>query len=505
MDEFTRHRIVRVTLLCLAAIAAGTANVAHAQTPTGDPTPAKPEGAPVIAPTIAERYAAKAERIIKATLAGNDSWNKMEELCDDIGHRISGSPELQRAVEWAAERLRRDGAANVRLERVMVPHWVRGRESLTMLEPREQPLVMIGLGMSVGTPQEGITAPVIVVVDEEDLEARAADVAGKIVLFNNAMPAYTPEGGSHYGQTVRFRGRGPRLAAEKGAVACLVRSVTAHSLQTPHTGATSYRDANVRIPAAAVTPECAEMIHRLQKRNIPVRLNLKMEAKTLPDAPSANVIGELVGREKPEEIVVIGGHIDSWDAGQGAHDDGTGCVIAMEAINVLRKLDLIPRRTIRVVLWTNEENGLQGARAYRAEHADELSRHVAAIESDGGGFRPTGFSLDCSAETREKTARDQLEAILGLCGAIGPLQAEIGGSGADVGPMKRDGVLLMGHLVDGAKYFDYHHSPADTLDKVDPTELSQNVAVMAVAAYVIADMEERLGGEPIPTVETYTR
>jgi carboxypeptidase Q len=292
---------------------------------------------------------------------------------------------------------------------------------------------------------------------------------------------------------VQYRGRGAIYAAEKGAVACLVRSVTAKSLCTPHTGAMRYDEAVQKIPAAAITTEDADMIARFSERGVSVVVNLKMEANTLPDAESANVVAELRGREKPEEIVVIGGHIDAWDVGHGAHDDGAGCVMAMEAISVLRKLNMIPRRTIRVVLWTNEENGLAGGKAYAREHEAELPNHVAAIESDSGGFKPTGYSVECSDDAREALAALQLDEILGLVSSIGPMKVKTGHSGADISPMEPAGVVLMGHNVEGSTYFDYHHTPADTIDKVDPRELSENVAVMAAMAYVLADMPGRIG------------
>lgn len=444
--------------------------------------------------SIADRYARATERIVRATLADNDAYNKLEQLCVGIGNRLSGSPQLDRAIDWAIKALTKDGAENVRREEVMVPHWVRGKESATMLEPRIETLHMLGLGDSVGTPPEGITAPVVVVTDEDELEALGDGASGKIILFNKAMPPYDPECGSGYGATVKYRASGARLAAAKGAVACLVRSVTARSLRSPHTGGMRYGDAKVKVPAAAVSVEDAEMIARLQKRGVPVVVNLKMEAKMLPDVPSANVVGELRGSERPDEVVVIGGHIDSWDVGQGAHDDGGGCVMAMEAINVLRKLNMIPKRTIRVVLWTNEENGLAGGRTYAKDHADEMDKHIAAIESDSGVFRPKGYSVECGDKEREAIAAEQLRDIMGLfSSSIGEMTVKTGHSGADLSPMRSAGVVLMGHRVEGSKYFDYHHSYADTIDKVDPEKLSQNVAVLATVAYILADMPERLG------------
>ncbi len=445
--------------------------------------------------SVADRYRERADRIIAAALAGNDAFAKLEHLTLRIGHRLSGSPQLDQAIDWAVAAMKKDGQENVRREPVMVPHWVRGKESATLIEPRKSTMQMLGLGGSVGTPPEGITAPVVVVADSDGLDALGDGAAGKIVLFNKVMPPYDPVRGSRYGETVKYRHIGAALAAERGAVACLVRSVTARSLRSPHTGAMSYRDAKVKIPAAALSVEDAELIVRLAAAGEKVVVNLKMEAQTLPDAESANVIGELRGSTAPDEIIAIGGHIDSWDVGQGAHDDGAGIVMAMEAIHVLRKLNLIPRRTIRVVLWTNEENGLAGGKAYAIEHAGELVKHVAAIETDSGGFKPREYSVGCDDPGKQGVAVEQVGEILRLFESkIGPMTVEAGGDGgADISPMKRADVVLMGHEVHGDTYFDYHHTDADTIDKVDPLELSQNVAVLATVAYILADMPERLG------------
>lgn len=448
---------------------------------------------PALAQSIAEQYREPAERIVSAALADDGAYLKLQELCDGIGHRVSGSENLDKATRWAADVMRRDGADNVRLETVMVPKWVRGNESCTMVEPRRQDLPMLGLGYSVGTPPAGITAPVVVVRDEHELEALGTGARGKIVVFNNVMPPYSAERGTSYGTAVRFRSNGARLAAAQGAVACLVRSVTAHSLRSPHTGMMRYEDAVTRIPAAAITVEDAEMLARLQARGIPATVTLKMEAENHGEVPSANVVGELRGTTFPEEIVVIGGHLDSWDVGQGALDDGGGCVTAMEALNLLRKLNLRPKRTIRVVLWTAEEVGVFGGKRYAVEHADELARHVAAIESDIGSAAPVHYGVDCRDADRMERAARQLGEILALCKAAGDVRVTTGGSAADVSPMKDAGVILMGHESDPAHYFDYHHSHADTVDKVDPQDLRRNVAVMATVAYVIADMPQRIG------------
>lgn len=441
-----------------------------------------------------EKYKDKVEKIVKSTLKKNDSYKKLQELCDDIGARLSGSKALDEAIAWAVKTLKADGHVNVRTEKVMVPKWTRGRESATILEPKPYKLSILGLGGSVGTPKEGVTAQVLVVHSRSELEKLGAAVKGKIVLFNVPMPKYDPVKGAGYGETVRFRTQGAKWAGKEGAVAALVRSITATSLQSPHTGGMRYGKDGPRIPNAAVSIEDAERIERLCKRGKKVVVNLKMEAKSHGLVPSANVMAEIRGSEKPDEIVVIGGHIDSWDVGQGAHDDGAGCVIAMEALNRIRQLKLKPRRTIRVVLWTNEENGLAGAKAYAKAHKDEMSKHVAAIESDSGGFQPLGFHVDHRDPKKKSKVIERVQSILNLVPTLGkrPLKSKSGYSGADIGPIKLYGAPTLGLWVDGSKYFNYHHTRSDTVDKVNPKELSRNTALMAAMAFVLADAPGRL-------------
>jgi carboxypeptidase Q len=477
--------LIRV-VLCFVSLILGAPAVARAQSSAEDS-----------ARRITDEYRDVAQRIIRETRQRNEAFSKLQELCYTVGHRLSGSDNLERAIDWAVEAMRRDGQENVRKQRVMVPRWVRGNESLTMLRPRKYDVPMLGLGGSVATPPGGIRAEVVVARDREALERMPEDrVRGKIVLFTHAMQPYTPQRGPGYGPAVRYRHGGAAWAAEKGAVACLIRSVTATSLRSPHTGSMGYGDAKNRIPGAAVTVEDAIMIDWLLSKGEKVEVELKMEARDEGMVPSANVIGELRGRELPDEVVVIGGHIDSWDVGQGAHDDGSGCVMSMEAINVLRHMNLIPRRTIRVVLFTNEENGTAGAEQYAEGHRGEMDRHVAAIEADSGGFRPTGFSCGVDDAGREAFAAAQMKAIVDLMRPLGTIEAHAGGGGgADVGKMKTYGVPVLGLDVDGATYFDYHHTHADTVDKVDPAQLTDATAAMAVAAYILADMPDRLGGD----------
>ena len=430
----------------------------------------------------AEDYRERAGRIIGAALTSDVAYKRLAWLTDRIGNRLSGSESLTRAIEWAAAEMKHDKLDNVRMEKVMVPHWVRGEESLELIEPVGRKLSMLGLGNSVGTPPAGVTAEAVVVRTFDELEALGERVRGKIVVFNAPFKTY--------GETVAYRGGGPSRAAKYGAVAVVVRSITPVSLQTPHTGALRYSDDQPKIPAAAVTIEGAELLQRMQERGEHPVLRLKMEAHFLPDAESANVVAEIKGRERPEEVVVVGGHIDSWDVGQGAQDDGGGCIVSWEAVRLLKELGLRPRRTIRVVLFTNEENGARGGAGYRDAHKAELANHVLAIESDIGVFRPTGFGL---SEKASPQARADFIEIAKLLSGIHADLIDPDGEGTDIAPMMKEGVTGASLDVDFSHYFDIHHTQADTFDKVNPQELAACVAAMTVMAYVVADMPERLG------------
>jgi carboxypeptidase Q len=431
------------------------------------------------APPLAGVYREAANKLIEAALADSFAYERLTEMVDRFGHRFSGSASLERALDWILEEMRADGLENVRGEPVMVPHWVRGRESLELVSPRPMSLPMLGLGGSVGTPPEGIRAEVIVVDSFDELEARKHEAKGKIVLFNAPFTSY--------GKTVTYRVIGATAAAKVGGVASLIRSVTPFSLRTPHTGQMRYDPDYPQIPHAAITLEDAELLQRMQERGERIEVVLKMEAETLPDVMSRNVMGEIVGWEHPEEVVVLGGHIDSWDVGQGAMDDGGGSIAAWEAVRLMHALGLRPRRTVRAVMWTNEENGLQGGRTYREAHLDELGDHILAMESDGGVFKPLGFGFTGSDE-----AYQIIQDISTLLLPIGAGEITRGGGGADIGPIMETGVPGMGLRVDGDTYFWYHHTDADTVDKLDPREMGECVATMAVIAYVVADMPERL-------------
>jgi carboxypeptidase Q len=440
---------------------------------------------------FSQTYERDARKIIDAARGKPAAYEKLRQLTDGIGHRLSGSPALDRAIDWAEKTLAADGHENVRKEKVMVPHWERGAESAEILGPTRRPLTILGLGGSEGTPKGGIEGEVLVVRSFEELEKAGAAVKDKIVLFDVAMRGYEEGKGTGYGDVVQFRASGPSKASKLGAKAVLVRSLATSSLNTPHTGATRFDDGVKKIPAAAVTVEDAALIARLSEQGERVRVRLTMGAKTKPDAPSANVLAELVGREKPDEIVLIGGHLDSWDVGQGAHDDGAGCVIMMQALTTLRALGMKPRRTIRVVLFTNEENGIAGARAYAKDHAAEVAKHVLGVEADSGGFAPWGFTVEVPKDRLAKATRFA-EDVAALLAPVGALQIKEAGSGADLIPLVKEGMPGMGYVSHGQKYFDYHHSAADTLDKVDPRELADGVAVVAVLAWIAAEMPDRI-------------
>ena len=430
-------------------------------------------------PSWLDPYREPTARLIGEALSSNFAWERLALLGDTFGARLSGSTNLEDAIQWAVAEMKQDGLENVRTEPVKVPHWVRGQESVEIVSPRHSPLVMLGLGNSLGTPPEGVEADVLVVRTFAELEAAGSRVRGRIVLFNAPFTTY--------GETVRYRAAGPSRAAAMGAVAVLVRSVGPPGLRTPHTGALDYAPDAPKIPAAAITVEDAERLQRMQDRGTQVRVRLKMEAKFLPDADSFNVIGEIPGRERPDEVVVIGGHFDSWDVGTGSTDDGGGCVVTWEALRLMKKLGLRPRRTVRVVLWTNEENGLRGGQAYLERHRSDLPNHVLMLESDSGVFRPTGFGFSGSTG-----ARARVTEIATLLQGIQADRIDPSGGGADIGPTVDAGNLpAMSLSVDG-NYFLIHHTPADTIDKIDPMDMSRASAAIAVMTYVIADMPERL-------------
>ena len=424
-------------------------------------------------------YQPEAQRLMQAATNSLFGFTRLATMCDTFGPRFTGSKNLESAIDWCLAEMKNDGFQNVRGEEVIVPRWVRGNESVELLSPRRRKLPMLGLGGSVGTPPGGITADVLVVTGFNDLKNRVAEAKGRIVLFNVPF--------TEYRETVIVRTQGAVHAARAGALASLIRSVGPFSMQTPHTGGMSYADGVKKIPHAALSLEDANMLSRMAARGEPIRVRLKMEARTLPDGISRNVIAEIPGREKPEEIVIVSGHIDSWDVGQGAMDDGGGCLAAWEAARLMFQLGLRPKRTVRVVLWTNEENGIRGAMSYAKRHEAALAKHTLAIESDSGVFQPSGFGFLGSGRGMEI-----IRGVGRLLDPIGSGNIAKGCRGADVLKLVRGGVPVMHLEVDREKYFWFHHTDADTIDKLNPAEFNRCVAAMAVMAYVIADLPETL-------------
>ena len=485
-EDRPKARLVGLGLLLLAACARQPLEPdAPPEAPPEAPTepPTTPEGSvPEVALPAAGRAPIGAgavgplRALIDAGRAEPTAMRLLTPLCDDIGHRLAGSPGLERAVLWAEAALRAVPGAQVRLEPVQVPVWRRGREQAWVTAPHPMALPMLGLGGSGGTP--GLEAEVVLAVDVDSL---GPEVAGKIVLFDVPMRGPEETTGVYrsidaYGAAVGARGRGPQAAAKAGAVAALVRSVTTRSLSTPHTGGTRFDPGVQPIPAAAITTEHSAWLRRLIERGVPVRVRLEMEAETLPDALSHNVIAELVGAERPDEIIVLAAHLDSWDVGQGAQDDGAGVAQAMAALALLAASPTPLARTVRVVLFTNEENGLRGGVEYAAQHGGE--RHVAAIESDIGAGWPRAWSATGSEA--------QLAWLRSAAAPVG-LPVESGGGGADIGPMLDHGVLIAELLPDDSAYFDVHHTWADTLDKIDPVALQEGAVALAALARALSD------------------
>ena len=425
-------------------------------------------------------YRRDAGRLIKAATSDDFAWQRLADLTDTFGARLSGSDHLAGAIAWAAAQMKLDGLENVRTEPVMVPRWIRGRESAEIVDTLRHAVAILGLGGSVATPPGGLEAEVLMVSSFEELASKGAEARGRIVLFNIPF--------TNYSDTVAYRTGGARAAAQHGAVAALVRAVGPIGLRTVHTGSVQYPPGTAGIPAAAIAAEDANRIARLTAGGRRVRLRLVMEGRFESDVESANVVAELRGREKPDEIVLLGGHIDSWDVGAGASDDGVGCIVTWEALRLMKALGIRPRRTVRLVLWTNEENGFNGANAYAARYASTADRHVFALESDSGVFAPAtiGFSGDSAARTTVAQIATLL-APLGVSG-LGP-----SGGGADIGPIAEAGkVPTMAYLGDASKYFVIHHTAADTIERIAPDEVSKAAATIAVMTYVIAEMPERL-------------
>ena len=469
-------------------------HVVAQQTPSAESSPnASPSPAPIV---FSPQTLAELRQLQKAALDSDYAYRQVAHLANNIGPRLSGSAQAAKAVEYVAGELESLGCT-VRLEKVMVPHWVRGVETAALVQfPGQAPnttqkIVLCALGGSVATPAQGTEAEVIVVKNFDELKSLSRDeVAGKIVLFNYPFDKQmAAEGRSFqaYGEAVVYRSDGPRAAARQGAVACLIRSVGGADYRLPHTGMTDYAKDAPKIPAGAVTAEDADLIVDLVRQG-PVKMRLILTPQTLPEVESANVVADIKGSEHPEQVIVVSGHLDSWDLGTGAIDDGAGVAVSMETANLIQKLHLKPKRTIRVIAWINEENGEAGSKQYAKDYEKETSNHFAAIETDGGAGHPIGVNIKARPEVKKIFA--PVAAILQQSGA-GILDL-VEHCGADIEPLEKAGVPAFSPIQDGRFYFNYHHTAADTLDKIVPKELAENSAVVAVLAYALANMEQPL-------------
>ncbi len=464
------------------------------QTPVAASSPsASPSPTPVV---FLPQTLADLQRLQQAALSSDYAYKQVAHLANNIGPRLSGSAQAAKAVEYVAGELRAVGC-EVQLERVMVPHWVRGEETAAITqfpgqaENTTQKIVLCALGPSVPTPANGIEANVIAVPNFDALKSLPPDkVAGKIVLFNypfDKQMAAEGRGDEAYGEAVVYRSKGPAAAARQGAVACLIRSVGGADYRLPHTGLTDYEGDAPKIPAGAVTAEDADLIADLVRQG-PVKIKLVLTPQTLPDVESANVIGDIKGSEHPEQVIIVSGHLDSWDLGTGAIDDAAGVAVSMEVANLIQKLRLKPKRTIRVVAWMNEENGSAGSKQYAKDHGKEISNHFAAMEIDEGADHPLGINIKATPDVKKMLA--PVAAILQESGA-GMLNL-VEHCGADIEPLEKAGVPAFSPIQDSRFYFNYHHTAADTLDKIAPKELAKNSAVVAVVAYALANMEQPL-------------
>ena len=432
---------------------------------------------------VQHRYERIVSQIVASGLASGKAYSILRELTGTVGARLSGSPAAGRAVEWAEQTMEHLDFQNVHTEPVIVPHWVRGsveEASIIGSSNKTVPLTMCALGGSIATPDDGITAEVVEVKSFDELRGMGEGAKGKIVFFNRPFDRSKYNTFEAYGGAVNQRGQGASEAARAGGVAALVRSMTSRIDDVPHTGAMNYNDSLPKVPAAALSTVAANLLDSMLQANHSLRVRLRLACRMLPDTESANVIGELKGSEHPEEVIVVGGHLDSWDKGRGAHDDGAGVSHSMEALRLLKELGLTPRRTIRAVLFMNEENGLRGGKAY-AERGRPGEKPVAAIETDAGGFTPRGFGVTADSLTIDKVARWAY-----LFKPIDADRISKGGGGADIGELGRKGVPTIGLRVDGQRYFDYHHSDSDTIDKVNERELELGAISLAILCYVLA-------------------
>lgn len=481
-----------LSLVCLAACSQGSA----ARSPDSHPSAPASASVAASASTPASAPAAPepesvARTLRETTLKTSQALDTVRSLSDEVGPRLAGSAASKAAVAWGLRALTAAGLTHVHAEKLMEPHWERGEERGELLSPYPHPVAIAALGGSVGTPAQGLSAEVIEVgsldaVDKLDPK----DVKDKIVFFNVTMER--THDGAGYGRAVGVRGAGASRAAKLGAVGMVIRSIGTDTNRLPHTGAMRYDDKAPKIPAAAISIPDAEMLHRILAGGKPVRFRMALGARTLPEVEGANVVGDVEGSELPAEIVLLGAHLDSWDLGQGALDDGAGCGIIIEAGRQIAKLPKKPRRSVRVVLFANEENGLAGARAYGKAHADELAKHILAFEADAGAGRVYEARF-----LGDEARRPQFLSIIDKVKAIGvdadPKPAH---GGADLIPLVAAGVPVIDLRQDASLYFDIHHTANDTVEQIRKEDIDQVAAALTAVAYEAADGPGDLGRIP---------
>lgn len=423
------------------------------------------------------------KQLFNSALTNGQSYQWLDVLSNDIGGRLSGSPEAQQAVEWGEKLMTDLNFDKVWLQPVMVPHWIRGEkeEAYFTVGKTKFNVAICALGGSIATSKKGVTGEVVEVQSIEEAETLGEKLRGKIVFFNRAFDDTHIETFRAYGGCVDQRGAGAKTTGKFGVLGVIVRSMTHRIDDYPHTGAMGYGDIpeNEKVPTAAISTKAANLLSEKLKENPNLKFYFKQSCETLPDAPSFNVIGELTGSEFPEKYITVGGHLDSWDLGDGAHDDGAGIVQSIEVLRLFKLNGIKPKHTIRVVLFMNEENGLRGGVKYAEEAKNNNENHIAALESDSGGFTPRGFTFD------SKINHELFESWKSLMAPYGLHEIKKGGSGADIGPLKSDTVSLFGYRPDSQRYFDYHHAATDTFDKVNKRELELGAASMASLIYLL--------------------
>jgi carboxypeptidase Q len=421
--------------------------------------------------------------IYNEVMLHGECYENLKYLCKNIGHRLAGSESAQRAIDWGKATLEKSAADNVFLMPVEVPHWTRGSFEYGgyTLSGNQKEVALTALGGSVGTDGKRITAEIVEVKSFDELKALGEEkVKGKIVFFNKPLDATLINTGAAYGGGYPIRGQGPSEAAKMGAVACLIRSLTLADDNFPHTGATNYEEGVRRIPAAALSAVAARQLSQDLKNNPHLQFNLQLSCEAFDRTMQANVIAEIRGTELPNEYITVGGHLDSWDIGEGAHDDGTGIVQSIEMIRALKAIGYKPKRTIRAVLFINEEFGNDGGETYAKVCKESGLVHIGALESDGGGFTPVGFNCDISDQQYDK-----VQSWLPLLEPYNLFRFRRGGSGVDIRPLKDDRIALFGLNVDGQRYFDYHHTNNDRFENVNKRELELGAAAMTALVYLM--------------------